>query len=376
MFSSRLPRELCPTPFFEALSREKENAPYVDLTYSSPAESGLPNPFGEMFRNVEKKQNTNKYSNTAQAVSAYYAKRGISVCPEQIRFTSGTSEAYSVLFKIFCNPGDVVLTPTPGYPLLETLAGLEYLKCYPYFLKQENNRWKIDLNSLMSAPLSTKILLLVSPHNPTGHTVSHQEWHEILLFCKERKIILIVDEVFGDYADYFNTQRSMLYPRNDVPVFWLNGLSKTVGTPLAKLSWIVYHIEDTFKKSLEGALDYVLDAYLSVSEMSQKIAEKLLVNSLDYQKSVQDRLQCNRKILFQYFSPENISAESGWYASLYFSDTEDDVLTLQLLRELRILVLPGFFFDFQEDGWIVVSLLTEPELFEKSIRKINLRMKS
>jgi aspartate/methionine/tyrosine aminotransferase len=116
--------------------------------------------------------------------------------------SSGTSEAYSFLFKTFCDPGDVILTPMPGYPLLDTLANLEYLSCYPYFLdyNEESLSFSLDSQTLLSAPERAKILLLVSPHNPTGHVVSELEWKQIISFCEERSLVLVVDEVFGDYC--------------------------------------------------------------------------------------------------------------------------------------------------------------------------------
>ena len=118
---------------------------------------------------------------------------------------------------------------------------LEQLSCYPYFLKQsKENNFVIDTDSLLSAPENAKILLLISPHNPTGHCVSEKEWQEIIVFCKERNLILVVDEVFGDYIFNSNIKRSFLFENSDIPVFWLNGLSKTVGSPEIKLGWIAY----------------------------------------------------------------------------------------------------------------------------------------
>ncbi|MDR1760225.1 MAG: pyridoxal phosphate-dependent aminotransferase [Fibrobacter sp.] len=367
MFSSRLPEHLTPTPFFNALESERTRAPYTDLTASSPAETGILRSFSFTWNSEEAKV---KSSETAAAVAAYYAARGIPAEPAQIRFTSGTSEAYSVLFKTLCNPGDVILTPVPGYPLLETLSELEFLNTYPYFLKQSGGAWKIDLKSLESAPPEAKILLLVSPHNPTGHCVSAAEWGAILSFCEERKMVLVVDEVFGDYTEA-GVPRSLLYPRSNVPVFWLNGLSKTAGLPTVKLSWLYFHVPEPEKEALQNALDYVLDAYLSVSSMAQKMARPLLADSFEFQTKVKERLSQNRDILRRYFPPEKLSlGDGGWYASLYFENQDDEVLAFQLLQKHRILVHPGFFFDFQEDGWIVVSLLTEPDLFEKSIQVI------
>jgi aspartate/methionine/tyrosine aminotransferase len=376
MFSKRLPGDLTDSPFFEALSSAKKACTYVDLTVSSPLAAGLAPDLDKAIFATQSRWNLwNPSSSGAdfarEAVVRYYAERGGIFTAGQILLTAGTSEAYSIIFKIFCDPGDTVLTPVPGYPLLDTLAGLEYLQCYPYFLKQCGDQWTIDPDSLLSAPETSKILLLVSPHNPTGHSVSEAEWKTILDFCAARQLVLIVDEVFGDYLYDNKGTRSFRWESSDVPVFWLNGLSKTVGSPQLKLGWIAYR-GGSHQEKVKRALEYVADAYLNVSSTAQSLAVPLLANSLEYQKKIQTRLQHNLTTLRKVFPDTQIfpRVQGGWYAALHIQDADDEKLTLRLLKEAQVLIQPGFFFDFNEDGWIVISLLAEKTLFSKGVMAI------
>lgn len=375
LLSERLPKDLSPSPFFKKLEELKRADSFLDLTVSSPIKVGICPDLKTAVICSEKEWDTWNpeaagWNSAREAVVKYYKNRAGDFSTDRILLTSSTSEAYSILFKTFCNPGDVILTPVPGYPLLDTLAMLEQLSCYPYFLKQsKENNFVIDTDSLLSAPENAKILLLISPHNPTGHCVSEKEWQEIIAFCKERNLILVVDEVFGDYIFNSSIKRSFLFENSDVPVFWLNGLSKTVGSPEVKLGWIAYNTHAETDK-IRDAMEYVADAYLSVSSMAQALSIPLLQDSLDYEGQVLLRLNENLDFLTKEFPPEICPQISGgWYAALHFN-LDDEQFTLDLLEKERVLVQPGFFFDFEEDGWIVVSLLQTPDLFKEGVKKI------
>ena len=430
MLSSRLPKDLSPSPFFAELERAKaESAPFIDMTVSSPVKAGVPIDLNAAVDEGRKSfgcwnPDAAGWKSAREAVVEYYRERGGNFDAGQIILTASTSEAYSVLFKAFCDPGDVILTPMPGYPLLDTLAQLEHLECAPYFLKlrRENGpstklrgltkftepaevnakstfRFVLDSDSLLAAPERAKILLLVSPHNPTGHCISREEWNEAVRFCEENHLILVVDEVFGDYAFSDKVSRTWQYvfnknviarneatkqSRNDnpviddcgktdgpkCPIFWLNGLSKTVGSPQLKLGWMAFYAPRDQFEPIRAALEFVEDAYLSVSAPAQALARPLLANSAVYEARVKERLLANWKTLREAF-PAKYCPEvlGGWYAVIRLGD-DDEELTLRLLREKHVLVQPGFFFDFDEDGWVVVSLLAPPEQFKEAVSRM------
>ena len=418
MLSSRLPKDLSPSPFFAELEHAKaevlaecagaNSLPFIDMTVSSPVKAGLPIDLDVAVDEGRAafgcwNPDAAGWKAAREAVAEYYTERGGHFTPGQIILTASTSEAYSVLFKAFCDPGDVILTPMPGYPLLDTLAQLEHLECAPYFLslKRENKkkipacagmtsgvdfRFILDTDSLLAAPEKAKILLLVSPHNPTGHCVSREEWNAAVRFCEENNLILVVDEVFGDYAFSDKVKRSWEYGSYRVgeaslqddscdngpkcPIFWLNGLSKTVGSPQLKLGWMAFYAPREQFEPIRAALEFVEDAYLSVSAPAQALARPLLANSRAYEARVKERLLQNWQTLREAF-PAKYCPEvlGGWYAVVRLG-ADDEELTLRLLREKHVLVQPGFFFDFDEDGWVVVSLLQEPAQFKEAISRI------
>jgi aspartate/methionine/tyrosine aminotransferase len=322
---------------------------------------------------------------------------------------------------------------------LDTLAQLEHLECAPYFLKLKREiassaahsrkdksaagksakfRFVLDSDSLLAAPEKAKILLLVSPHNPTGHCISREEWNAAVRFCEENDMVLVVDEVFGDYAfsdkvkrtwEYvfglcppepslsqsspfksFSTEgRESIHCRfndfwdaggNDLinlpedgpkcPIFWLNGLSKAVGSPQLKLGWMAFYAPREHFEEIRAALEFVEDAYLSVSAPAQALGMSLLPKASAYEAQVKDRLLANWQTLREAF-PAKYCPEvlGGWYAVVRLGE-DDEELTLRLLQEKHVLVQPGFFFDFDEDGWVVISLLQEPAIFKEAVRRM------
>ena len=404
-------KDLTPTPFFAELERAKSEVQkdaaagglaFIDMTVSSPLRVGLPFDVTPAVDAVKQEFNLWDVNpagtlKAREAVAEYYRSRGGIFTPGQILLTASTSEAYSILFKAFCNPGDAILTPVPGYPLLDTLAELENLECYPYFLKLRREkagkercgdfRFVLDTDSLLSAPSNVKILLLVCPHNPTGHSVSLSEWKEVVRFCEERNLVLVVDEVFGDYRFSENVRRSWEYvsvlrhPEQSAakskdpvppkcPIVWLNGLSKICGSPQVKLGWMAVYAPEAMRESIHETLEYVADAYLSVSAPAQALAAPMLKQSAAYGARISERLQQNLAALREKF-PSKYCPEilGGWYAVIRLGE-DDEEQTLRLLKEKHVLVQPGFFFDFDEDGWIVISLLQEPSVFAEGLKRI------
>ena len=373
MLSSRLPKDLSPSPFFAELERVKASAKkdaegglsFIDMTVSSPVKAGLPIDLDDAVEVARKdfgcwNPDASGWKSARETVVEYYRERGGNFTAGQILLTASTSEAYSVLFKTFCDPGDVILTPMPGYPLLDTLAQLEHLECAPYFLqftkiktslraqsaKQSIFRFVLDSDSLLAAPEKAKILLLVSPHNPTGHCVSREEWNEAVHFCEENNLILVVDEVFGDYGFSNKASRTWQYvfgachpgPRNKFgvnsehlwdaggndlinlpengpkcPIFWLNGLSKAVGSPQLKLGWMAFYAPRERFEEIRAALEFVEDAYLSVSAPAQALGMSLLPMAATYEAQVRERLLANWQTLREAF-PAKYCPEvlGGW----------------------------------------------------------------
>lgn len=278
--------------------------------------------------------------------------------PGHVILTTSTSEAYSWLFKLLCDPGCEVLAPRPSYPLFDFLASLEsvVLRHYPLFY---DHGWCIDFHALEQSigPL-TRAIVLVNPNNPTGHFIRRRELAQLLALCQDRDIALISDEVFADYT--VDPPSDAVLTLRGVADFALNGLSKLVGLPQMKLGWIV-------SKRPVPELEIVADTYLSVGTPVQLALPAMLELREPVQRQILARLRRNLSRL-RSTGLRHLRVEGGWYAILPVMDEEETAE--RLLRERNVLTQPGFFYDFEKSGYLVLSLLTPPEIFDEGIEAI------
>ena len=376
MLSSRLPASLAPTPLAAAMARRRGRGGGVrDLTLSNPTLAGLayPETLATAWSNVAALTYDPHPSGTPaarRAIAAWYASAGEQVDPDQIVLTSSTSEAYSLLFKLLCDPGDAVLVPCPSYPLFEHLAQLDAVAVGRYAWL-DAGRWTLapdDLDTAISR--RTRALVVVAPNNPTGSVPSPEEWLVIGEACRRHRLALIVDEVFTPYPLDASAATLRSIRPADVLSFRLNGLSKLIGLPQAKLGWIVVDGPDDLRRQALEALDLVADTYLSVSAPVQVALPALLEAGAVVRVQIQSRLQANLAAVTALAagSPVDVRRpDGGWSVVLRVPRGGDpDDLPLALLAR-DVLVQPGYFYDLPHDGYLVVSLLTPEADFRAGI---------
>lgn len=292
-------------------------------------------------------------------ISDYYGKRGKKVNSDYLILTSSSSEAYSYILKLITNPGDNILIPAPSYPLIEQLAIFENVKVSYYDLVY-SDIWEIKIDSLTaSINDNTKAVVLINPGNPAGNYVKKNEMNKICDICRKRNISLIVDEVFFDY--YFEKPDEII---NDsgVLIFFINGISKMLALPQMKLSWI--YVDENSDKSNEALerLEFMADTYLSVSAPVQNGLEIFFNQRENIQKSIKDRINTNYSIVKSALSDNHrvklLNIEGGWYSVLKLNmDTDEEEFCIKLLKEKNTFVHPGYFYDFQNGNYLIVSLI-------------------
>jgi len=314
------------------------------------------------------------------AVQAYYRDYGVNVHPDRILLTSSTSEAYSFLFKLLCDSGDQVLIPKPSYPLFDVLARLDDVSLAAYALTyRPETGWHIDLDSLYDAiGHRCKAVILVHPNNPTGSYIRAAELDMLETYCERFGLALIIDEVFLDFGATSKdvSQGATCAGRNRVSTFILSGLSKICGLPQIKLGWIVASGPSDLTDELTERLEWISDAYLSVSASAQAAASHLIRHRKHFQLQVRMRIEAN----LQTLATEGLvplqgnlyKREGGWYALIRLeSALSDEELACRLLEEEQVFVHPGYFYDIEADDPVVVlSLLCEPEGFREGIRRM------
>jgi aspartate/methionine/tyrosine aminotransferase len=296
------------------------------------------------------------------------------VDPGDIALTASTSEAYAWLFKLLCDPGDAVLIPRPSYPLFEHLTRLEGVRVDTYDLEY-HGRWEIGPRALGPDAPRVRAVIVVSPNNPTGSYISSSDFRRVCEFCRSRQCALIVDEVFADYP--LETEHAMtdLAFRADVLTFSLGGLSKSLGLPQVKLGWIAVGGPHDERRQAMSALELIADSFLSVGTPVQVAAERLLESGAPTRGAIHTRVQRNlaalRRISAAHPACDVLRAEGGWSAVVRIPATlGEEEFVIDLLERERVLVHPGYFFDFASEAFVVVSLLPPEDAFGDGVARL------
>lgn len=308
--------------------------------------------------------------------SANTASRGVK--PEQLYVLSSTSEAYSWLIKLLCDAGDAVLAPKPGYPLIESIARLECVDTVEYQLRFDGS-WFIDvaeLEQLLDGPSGARIraLVLINPNNPTGSYVKQAERERIVTMCRERGIALIADEVFFDYALEPFAGNARLAGEQGVLTFALDGFSKMLAAPHAKVGWIQVSGPAEDVAQAQRRLDVIADDYLPMSDIIAQRIPALLEAATEQTARVEERVRGNLATLHELLDADPnglvsvLRAEGGWNVLLRVpSVIDENEMVLKLIAEHGLTGQPGYFFDMTSNGYLAVSLLPEPEVFRQGI---------
>jgi alanine-synthesizing transaminase len=380
VFSRRVPSHSEPNRISRAVrALRTAGTTFADLTESNPARAAIPYPteiIGALSDPAALHYDPSSIGlpMARRAVADDHRRRGVEVDPAHVVLTSSTSEAYSWLFKLLCNPGERVLIPTPSYPLFDHLTMLEGVLAHPYALEYQG-RWEIDFESIHSAPPGVRALMVVSPNNPTGSVLTGGELERMTEVCRRQGWALVVDEVFADYAFDSADTFSDIAARSEVLCFTLAGLSKTIGMPQLKLAWCVVGGPPSERDAALAALEMVADSYLSVGTPVQVAAPALLRAGAPVRHAIQERIQRNLDVLraLTEAAPacELLRAEGGWSAVLRVPATrEEESLVLGLLQDERVLVHPGYFFDFPSEAYLVLSLLPPEHVFADAVSRL------
>lgn len=371
----------------------------IDLTVSLPGVAGLS--WGAELNAALHEVDVHDYSPdplgekaARAAVCDYYRARHADYQPDQVMLTASTSEAYSHLFALLCDPGDEVWVAAPSYPLLDDLAQLSGVRLRRYALQYDGD-WHCVVSALDTALQTSRaqghrprVLVCVSPNNPTGHYLKPDEYAALQSLCAQQQMALLMDEVFADYP--LSPQASpaihppaiyhwkMLQERAPpVLTVRMSGLSKVAALPQLKLAWSV--VAGPGQEEAMRRLQIIADTYLSVAGPVQKALPRILAQAPQIQRKILERLSLNAQLLTEWCqnsAAQPLPVEGGFMALLRLpavlpvSDGEASLAwALTLQKEAGVVTQPGEWYGLA-GPYVALSLLTPPPRWADGIRQI------
>ena len=381
MFASRTNWNLAENRLATALVEyRRAGRPLIDLTLSNPTEAGFSYDARAILAALQNPASL-RYEPSSQgllyareAVANYYGTKKAAVTLDDLFLTTSTSEAYSYLLRLLCNPGEEVLVPSPSYPLFEFLADLNDVRLIRYPLIYDHG-WQIDFPSLDRAiSPRTRAVIIVHPNNPTGNYARPNEQAQLGALCAKNNLAIIADEVFLDFS-LDDTPATTFAAQNSALTFSLNGLSKLCGLPQMKSAWIALSGPEHLKANARKRLEVIADSYLSMNAPIQHALPALIEIRFQFQDQMLARAQANLVALDELLRAQSncsrLVCEAGWNVVLRVPATHsDEDLALELLQQQGVLVHPGHFYDFPQDGYLVLSLITPKMDFAEGVRRI------
>lgn len=349
----------------------------LDLTVTNPEGQGLVWPVArEIVARAAHARYVPEASGPEQArvaIARTYADRSAAapVTAEDIVLTASTSESYSLLLHVLCDPGDAVLVPRPSYPLLPDLARLADVRLIPYDLCYAGH-FQIDPASLPSPSEllreRVRAVIVVSPNNPTGHFTTKDELALLALLG----VPLIVDEVFRPFVHRHHD--SFADPLTaPAPLFVLDGLSKRGALPGLKAGWISIAGAPTFRQEARARLEAAADTFLSVSAVAQSALPELLDHDHELRTRVVARVTESLAVLRDATKGTTITLlepDGGWSAILRLPALRTEERYFEELATLGVWVHPGALYDLPLSPCFVVSLLCPPAQLRAGLARV------
>jgi alanine-synthesizing transaminase len=381
MFADRTNWNLAANRLSNALARHRNaKKPLIDLSASNPTECGFVYDTEAILRALANpsvlayEPEPKGLLSAREAIALYYAARGNRVPVDDIFLATSTSEAYSFVFRILCNPGDELLIPCPSYPLFDLLADLQDVRLVRYPLVYDHG-WQIDFHALEAALTPrTRGVIVVHPNNPTGHFAQSADTSKLNQICSAREMAVIADEVFWDYS-LAGGETLSFASNTGALTFTLSGLSKISGLPQMKVAWLITSGPECVKTQALDRLEVIADIYLSMNTPIQLATPALLEQRRPFQKQLMLRVRKNLGELDRQLSAQKscsrLEAGGGWYAVIRVPATRSDTdLAIDLLDTKDVYLHPGHFYDFPGDGYLIVSLMAPEQNFAEGIKRL------
>ncbi len=352
----------------------------IKLTVGNPSLQGIHFPAELLIKAYSRSALNTPYDpdpkgmlSAREAIVDLYQLQGLSLSPQQILLTSGTSEAFFYLFSLLGQVGDNFLVPYPSYPLFEHIAQYARVRLKPYHLR-ESLGWSWNLDEMAAqVDENTRGIVVISPHNPTGKVWSRDEWRQLAEFGAAHDLPIISDEVFADFCfDPTRFARGMTH--SETICFTLNGISKSLALPGHKLGWIIVTGPEAKQEKYLNQLELMADTFLTCNQPVQLALPTLLAESRsfrqEYYHEVVQRRATTLNRLKEIPQLNLVPPQGGFYLMAAYDDPQgrsEDEWVIALMESEGISVYPGYFFDHPSGNHLVMSFLTDPKQMQPAL---------
>ncbi|HXZ42442.1 MAG TPA: aminotransferase class I/II-fold pyridoxal phosphate-dependent enzyme [Terriglobales bacterium] len=285
---------------------------------------------------------------------------------ECVQVVTGASEALLVLMWLAAEPGANVILPQPGFTTFSALPESLGIGTRFYMIRKENN-FRIDIEEIKRlADANTKLILVNSPHNPTGATVSDEEMEDLHEFTSARGIQLISDEVYHPIYHGRETRSASRLPHATV----IHDFSKAFPLSGVRTGWMIEHDAKRRERYWNAR------TYFSISNNTagEILAEIAMRNRDTVLRETQETASVNLQLLDGFMAQHRetlgwIRPQGGMTAFPWLVSGENARAFCQAAAAQGILLAPGDCFDMPPYFRLGFAAI-EPGKFPRALERL------
>lgn len=361
----------------------KSSDEYISLSQGSIKVGGIPQQIKDYVSNLLKTDQTDYYESCwgirplrekLSAVLSEQYKTNISI--NNVLPTHGCIGGLSLLYLSILSPGDEVIVPEPAYPAYGLLA--QASRAVPVYVSvmqlDADNKpsWKFDVEKIKAATTEkTKIIVFSNPWNPLGIIVPKQDILDLLAWCEQKGIYLIIDEAYRDYA--FTPEYESVLPLVTQSE-WLicaNTFSKNMAMSGWRIGFLV--VPERINKALAGMQDAILNCLNNTAQFAAMYALSHPEFTQEFARIVKHNRDMAMALLQPLVSNNIISVtnpDGGFFAFLKTDQADATDLCMSILHKAKVSLVPGKTFGPSGDSFLRLCYARETDVLEEGIARL------
>lgn len=308
-----------------------------------------------------------------EAVQYRYEKRfGVHIGTDEVMSVYGSQEAMAHIGMVFCNPGDVILVPNPGYPMFE-MSGIMAKADVQYYNIEEKNGYLPDLDSIPEAVLKrTKYMIVSYPLNPVCVCAPDEFYERLIAFAKKHDIVILHDNAYSDITFNGGPGRSFLSfeGAKDVGVEFYS-LSKSYNLTGARISFVVGNKDIISRfRLLRSQIDYGIFYPVQIAAIAALTGPDDFIEEQRQQYAARNRALCGGLRSIGWDVPDSQGTMFVWAKIPEGYESSAD-FCMKLMERTGVIVTPGSAFGSNGEGYVRMALVVDADVIDEIIRVLD-----
>lgn len=308
-----------------------------------------------------------------EAVQYRYEKRfGVHIGTDEVMSVYGSQEAMAHIGMVFCNPGDVILVPNPGYPMFE-MSGIMAKADVQYYNIEEKNGYLPDLDSIPEAVLKrTKYMIVSYPLNPVCVCAPDDFYERLIAFAKKHDIVILHDNAYSDITFNGGPGRSFLSfeGAKDVGVEFYS-LSKSYNLTGARISFVVGNKDIISRfRLLRSQIDYGIFYPVQIAAIAALTGPDDFIEEQRQQYAARNRALCGGLRSIGWDVPDSQGTMFVWAKIPEGYESSAD-FCMKLMERTGVIVTPGSAFGSNGEGYVRMALVVDADVIDEIIRVLD-----